>query len=547
MVQFVESQYRFTDPIRYFKANDPIYFEVDNIPLKQLQENDLWIKDQLAKLEYTQTIVSNIYTSTITNNTNNAPGTITRDNFDELKPYVNGTDNKVKVRPGRFTARINDAARDLPKLQYMARAAFPYSSESNPLNYQDIFLTLSHPLLYSVYEKVKNAVGADSLAMNGLGERVFTRMIRDNSLISNFAIGVTDTPRYNLPNGEDGAYPNVTGRQPVFDSNAVKAVVDSWFNPDNGGNSSRVGAESEWIKNWRGVARTAIVDIPQELEIEIPRFNPDDFYYINEANNRVRINGATQRVDLVFIWAKPIDASSTTTLSFPDNGDVPKKIYKAELGIVKGAGVGINFNIIPNASNDPKADTPRLQDEDGNALIIPAVGDEYNTSLGFSGLNIRGSFPSPDDLMNISPTLAEFAYNDNEAALADFNTTGLNGNEAILNSQSLYFVGQSILPIAYVVVKNNAQLNANQVQIITPSNLVDIRPFFRTTELAYNERAGLAAAVPQVSLANPVASENFVLNVARDIYSRLGERYLFKTWSSCCNWDYARGIYNYHY
>jgi len=30
---------KFTDPIRYFKANDPYYWEVDNIPLKQLQEN----------------------------------------------------------------------------------------------------------------------------------------------------------------------------------------------------------------------------------------------------------------------------------------------------------------------------------------------------------------------------------------------------------------------------------------------------------------------------------------------------------------------------
>lgn len=46
---YAESSYRFTDPIRYFKANDPIYFEVENIPLKQLQENDNWIKDQITQ------------------------------------------------------------------------------------------------------------------------------------------------------------------------------------------------------------------------------------------------------------------------------------------------------------------------------------------------------------------------------------------------------------------------------------------------------------------------------------------------------------------
>ena len=47
---YANSQYKFTDPIRYFKANDPIYYEVDNIPLKQLQENDLWLKDQIGSV-----------------------------------------------------------------------------------------------------------------------------------------------------------------------------------------------------------------------------------------------------------------------------------------------------------------------------------------------------------------------------------------------------------------------------------------------------------------------------------------------------------------
>ena len=46
---YKDSVYRFTDPVRYFKANDPYYFEVDNIPLKQLMENCNWLRDQLAK------------------------------------------------------------------------------------------------------------------------------------------------------------------------------------------------------------------------------------------------------------------------------------------------------------------------------------------------------------------------------------------------------------------------------------------------------------------------------------------------------------------
>ena len=47
-VTYNPSTYKFTDPIRYFKANDPYYWEVDNIPLKQVQENILWLKDQVG-------------------------------------------------------------------------------------------------------------------------------------------------------------------------------------------------------------------------------------------------------------------------------------------------------------------------------------------------------------------------------------------------------------------------------------------------------------------------------------------------------------------
>ena len=76
---FTESQYRFTSPIRYFKANDPIYYEVDNIPLKQLHENDLWLKDQIFNLRLS------------------TEGGVERQNINELRPYVTGSDNIVKV------------------------------------------------------------------------------------------------------------------------------------------------------------------------------------------------------------------------------------------------------------------------------------------------------------------------------------------------------------------------------------------------------------------------------------------------------------------
>ena len=44
--QWIESAYKFTQPVRYFKNNDPYHWEIDNIPIKQLEENVLWLKDQ---------------------------------------------------------------------------------------------------------------------------------------------------------------------------------------------------------------------------------------------------------------------------------------------------------------------------------------------------------------------------------------------------------------------------------------------------------------------------------------------------------------------
>ena len=68
---YQESNYRFTDPVRLFKANDPYYFEVDNIPIKQLQENCLWLKDQVRK-------------------DTNKLSRVKRSDIDELRPYATG-------------------------------------------------------------------------------------------------------------------------------------------------------------------------------------------------------------------------------------------------------------------------------------------------------------------------------------------------------------------------------------------------------------------------------------------------------------------------
>ena len=125
-----------------------------------------------------------------------------------------------------------------------------------------------------------------------------------------------------------------------------------------------------------------------------------------------------------------------------------------------------------------------------------------NTGFGTSGSTIRGSFPSPDDLMNLSPLLDES-----------------------LGTSSIGLIGQTVLPIAYIVVRKFSNLNQDGVPIISSNDVIDIRPFFRTTELSYNERAGIAAAVPSLSIANPVVTQaelDFELKKVRtDVINRI--------------------------
>ena len=88
-VSFRPSAFKFTDPIRLFKANDPYYWEVDNIALDQLQNNVLWLKDQVGS--------------------DASLDGITRADFRELRPTVTGDDRSVSVSPGKFMGRVNDA------------------------------------------------------------------------------------------------------------------------------------------------------------------------------------------------------------------------------------------------------------------------------------------------------------------------------------------------------------------------------------------------------------------------------------------------------
>lgn len=477
--------YKFTEPVRKFKANDPYYYEVDNIPVKQLEENILWLKDaiQNATIDVEQQQLDT--------------GGGSRETFTELQPYVSGTNsNIVSVRSGRFIGRINDAY-DLNPLQIIKRVS---GSQIGQFEQWEV-AAIDNLLLTPTILKFKSLVATNSLGMNGLAERSFGSFVMNTNdsqgatqgngtapIYSLFGIG-GQNPNFTLSNFLWAGSPRIQTALAGGENNGPGLAVTQYSPGGSADNTQGFYqlflADTQFIKKWRGVARTAVVDVPEDLSIEIDKFYADDFNYIDEEELLIDESypgtapaQATHRIDLLFIYSKPIDTSAVH-LATSWTGAVPRKIFKAELGIVRGAGVTLNYY---NGSNPTsKFVTPNYEE-----AILAQYADQLNENLGFKSLDIKGSFPSPDDLMNISPALAEW-----------------------LPTTHFSLVGQSILPIAYIVVKKN-QINENGDQIVEPADIVDIRPFFRTTELTYGERAGLAAALPSVSLANPVATEAFV-------------------------------------
>lgn len=460
---YSDSNYRFTDPIRFFKANDPYYFEVDNIPLKQLQENCLWLKDQLQKLNPQLTSIKRV-------------------DIDELRPYVSGGDRVVRVKPGRYTARVNDASTRTP-LSYLRKVTGDIAGEvdvwAGTLPSEGASPNSQNLALQTALDSFKSTIAFGALGMNGLAERAFTWAIKN----SDYPI---DTDGADLGAGPGiYSYSGDTRKVPFLITQALlwlrspeglasaETILQTYKTSNELlGFNELPKTENYFIKAWRGVTRLAVVDVEDEITIEVPPFNSADFSYIDENGEEVEVPNVTQRIDLVFIYSKPIDVSSTNIITSTGK----QTIIKPALGIIRGAGIKNNF-----APNLPGT-APGIVAANDSILAHP--GDQTNIYTGFTSTSaneleysIRGSFPSPDDILNIAPLISEK-----------------------LEDTAIELVGQSILPVAYVFVQSNSQ-------VVLTTDLIDIRPFFRTAELSYNERAGIAGAFPQLSLANPAVGK----------------------------------------
>ena len=300
----LSSSYTFTTPIRYFKENDPYYWELDNVPLNQLENNTNYLKDIVDGLT--------------------SEGGISRSGFSELKPYVNSVDNIIRVKPGRYTARINDAYNKTPlqKLQLLNAVV-----GGDIHQYTTRFATSS---FNGIISRLYSDSGVSALSMNGLTERIFSwRVGSPDAHIPTGSIT-------NLPSTGSNGF--IDGSPVVFPSNYIQP-----FTQIAGAFTDLNKLSNEFCKQWRGVARTAIVDCPNELSITVPPFNVNDFKRTSSDGVTLElIPNAVIRIDLVFMYSHPVDASSTTIIKY--SGGTPQTITTPTLGILKGAGAILSKN-----------------------------------------------------------------------------------------------------------------------------------------------------------------------------------------------------------
>lgn len=462
---FKNSTHKFTDPIRIFKANDPYHYVIDNLPLQQLLENDRWLKDQID---------SGVLDS----------GTGSRSSFQELRPYVTGADNVVRVNPGQFHARINDAynktrLQDLKLVSYITGSLRKFSNEAS----------FSYDQLKEILRRLGSTVAADALFLNGLTEQTNfwqpTLYSGDTTSTPN-AYTEGGTGNTNITTGP-GSYD-----LPLYAKSNFTRVVSTFLDTNHLQKLS-----SEFVKMYRGVGRLSVVSVEEELTLEVPAFDVNDFKIRNLETGQDELLNADYRIDLVFIYSHPIDASSTTIPRYTNQSYTPQTITKPTLGLVKGAGL---FTIKkPDTSNyvvNPSVISDASVTEYPEILASPA--DQANANNGFKSLGVHGSFPSPEDLMNMAPNIVEN-----------------------LESNNIQLIGQSVFPVCYVVVRKNATINAGGQPIISASDVIDIRPFFRTAELTYNERAGILMATPPLSPANTAVGVAQLDRELSNLYERV--------------------------
>jgi len=225
------------------------------------------------------------------------------------------------------------------------------------------------------------------------------------------------------------------------------------FAGDQGLNSTTLS--EDFVRFTRGLGRTSVVELYPEIDgsdksVLIESFDTEEF----------NSNAAPEeRLDLVYIKATAALDTDHTNIGIP----------LASLGVIKGAYFRTDgaAGLRSNGSRFETA-TARLA-----GRMTGMASSEITTGTNF------GSVPSPDDLTNLAWHRSDVNFTPgNSAAWANL----LQGN---VETQAAF-----TLPIAYVRVPQGYTAG----QPIPVDNVLDIRPFFRSTELSYSERAAIVAA-----------------------------------------------------
>ena len=492
--------YQFTNPIRYYKANDPYYYEVDNLPLRQLEENILYLKDVVA-------------------GDSNLGGVLTANseldlkNIKQLRPTLLGT-RGIKVNAGWFNARINDAYSTSDPLLNLLNISPPQGG--GPHIISDIHQAWTPAQKEAVWTAFTTE-GDSPYNMNGL-EIAYTFHQSPGGVGGNWGVTVDKNPRATGEGSE--AYPKYESanrlRWPLQTScRLTPADLATTFGINLLGNAAYnydnlQDIHLAFVKVWRSPFRTAVVDFPESV-IQIPPFNKYDYYYYGEDGLPVDLSDdADQRIDLLVAYSVPIDSSGATLTDYSDSWCVKgadpsvKTITSPQLGLIRGAGIGlrkdsnIQGEVLSLGTTEGCDISAKLGGiTPGDPKILANINDtQVTANQGLTDKNkvkVHGSFPSPDDLINMAPLLA----------------LGSTGDE-LSNEDRFQLIGQTALPLAYIVVTKNQDA-------LTTADILDIRPFMRTTELSYNERAGVAGANPPLSLANPAVGAYQLQNVIDDL------------------------------
>jgi len=249
--------YKFHQPIRYYKANDPYYYEVDNLPVRQLEENILFIKNKLEGPKggsgggyLTETSELSIY------------------NIKELRPKSSGG-RTINVNAGRFNSRINDAYNIGDTL-----ASLVYDSVG-PGGSEPVLI----PALRNMWTEVqRDAVwnsfiisGEKPYNVNGL-EIAFTFYSSPGGEGGNWGWNTTSErsanyPKYNM-SSQSHRWPGMSNFGPLVALQLGPVIeYNNQYTYEN-----LPSIHLAFVKKWRGVFRTSVVDFPEQT-IEIPAFD----------------------------------------------------------------------------------------------------------------------------------------------------------------------------------------------------------------------------------------------------------------------------------